>query len=254
MRDLARVLSYRFGHNPGRYVSGTLHLLRPPDFSEELWSIVRSVQRYTMTSPERVSALIESVQFIVQNRIPGCIVECGVWRGGSMMAVALALRNVGAPSRELHLFDTFEGMPKPTKADVDLKGHSAGSFFRKLQTGPDTSNYCRASMEEVRQAMNSTGYDEGLVHLVKGRVEETIPKHAPDSIALLRLDTDWYESTKHELEHLFPRLSKHGILIIDDYGHWQGARRAVDEYFADNKIPILLSRADYTGRVAVKLE
>ena len=102
--------------------------------------------------------------------------------------------------------------------------------------------------------MNSTGYDEGMVHLVKGRVEETIPQHAPDSIALLRLDTDWYESTKHELERLFPRLSKHGILIIDDYGHWQGARRAVDEYFAGNKIPILLSRADYTGRVAVKLE
>ena len=254
MKDLARVLSYRFGHNPKSYLSGTLHLLRPPDFSEELWSVVRFIQHYTMTSPERVSALIESVQFIVQNRIPGSIVECGVWRGGSMMAVALALRNVGEASRELHLFDTFEGMPQPTKADVDLKGHAASSFFRKLQTGPDTSNYCRASMEEVRRAMNSTGYDEGMVHLVKGRVEETIPKHAPDSIALLRLDTDWYESTKHELEHLFPRLSKHGILIIDDYGHWQGARRAVDEYFADNKIPILLFRADYTGRVAVKLE
>jgi predicted O-methyltransferase YrrM len=207
-----------------------------------------------MTSPERVSALIESVQFIVQNRIPGSIVECGVWRGGSMMAVAHALKNAGEAVRELHLFDTFEGMPKPTEEDVDLRGHSANSFFRKLQTGPDTSDFCRATLEEVRLAMNSTGYDDGLVHLVKGRVEETIPQHAPDSIALLRLDTDWYESTKHELEHLFPRLSRHGILIIDDYGHWQGARKAVDEYFAENKIPILLSRADYTGRVAVKLE
>jgi hypothetical protein len=254
MKDLARVLSYRFGYNPGRYVSGTLHLLAPPDFSEKLWSIVRLIRRYTMTSPERVSALIESIHFIVQNRIPGSIVECGVWRGGSMMAAALALRNAGEACRELYLFDTFEGMPKPTKEDVDLKGHAASNFFRKLQTGPDTSNYCRASMEEVRQAMSSTGYDEGRFRLVKGRVEETIPQHAPDSIALLRLDTDWYESTKHELEHLFPRLSKHGILIVDDYGHWQGARRAVDEYFADNKIPILLSRADYTGRVAVKLE
>ena len=103
-------------------------------------------------------------------------------------------------------------------------------------------------------AMNSTGYDQGLVHLVKGRVEETIPEHAPDSIAFLRLDTDWYESTKHELEHLFPRLSRHGVLIVDDYGHWKGARKAVDEYFAENKIKILLSRVDYTGRVAVKLE
>jgi hypothetical protein len=207
-----------------------------------------------MTSPERISALIESIQFIVHNRIPGSIVECGVWRGGSMMASALALKKAGDTTRELHLFDTFEGMPKPTAADVDLNGHSADRFFRKLQTGPDTSNFCRATLEEVRLAMNSTGYDEGLVYFVKGRVEETIPKHAPDSIALLRLDTDWYESTKHELEHLFPRLSKHGVLIVDDYGHWEGARKAVDEYFAENEIKILLSRVDYTGRVAVKLE
>jgi O-methyltransferase len=254
MRELARVLSYRFGHNPRQYVAGTLHLLCPPDFSDDIWSILRSIQHHTMTSPERVSALVEAVQFIVHNQIPGSIVECGVWRGGSMMAVALALKKAGDASRELHLFDTFEGMPKPSAADVDLNGRSAGGFFRKHQTGPDTSNFCRATMEEVRLAMNSTGYDESQVHLVKGRVEETIPKHAPDSIALLRLDTDWYESTKHELEHLFPRLSKHGVLIIDDYGHWEGARKAVDEYFAENKISILLSRVDYTGRVAVKLE
>jgi O-methyltransferase len=254
MKELARILSYRFGHNPRQYVSGTMNLLRPPDFSNELWSIVRAVQHHTMTSPERVSALVESVQFIVKNRIPGSIVECGVWRGGSMMAVALALLKVGDTSRELYLFDTFEGMPVPTAADVDLKGNSAGSLFRKLQTGPDTSDFCHATLDEVQLGMNSTGYDPSLVHLVKGRVEDTIPEHAPDAIALLRLDTDWYESTKYELEQLFPRLAKHGVLIIDDYGHWQGARKAVDEYFAENKIPILLSRVDYTGRIAVKLE
>jgi O-methyltransferase len=254
MTGLARVLSYRFGHNPRQYLSGTVHLLRPPDFSDELWSIVQAIQHHTMTSPERVSALVESVQYIVRNKIPGDIVECGVWKGGSMMAVALALEKAGDRSRDLHLFDTFEGMPKPTEADVDLKGHSAGTFFRKLQTGPDSSDYCHATLEEVQAAMNSTGYDPARVHLVKGRVENTIPGHAPNTIALLRLDTDWYESTKHELEHLFPRLSKHGVLIIDDYGHWQGARKAVDEYFADNKIPILLSRVDYTGRIAIKLQ
>ena len=136
MKNLARVLSYRFGNSPRQYVSGTMNLLRPPDFSDELWSIVRTVQHHTMTSPERVSALVESVQFIVKNRIPGSIVECGVWRGGSMMAVALALLKAGDTSRELHLFDTFEGMPVPTESDVDLKGHSAGSFFRKLADGP----------------------------------------------------------------------------------------------------------------------
>ena len=254
MKDLARVLSYRFGYNPRRYVSGTLHLLRPPDFSDELWSIVRSIKHYTMTSPERVSALVDAVQFIVQNRIPGNIVECGVWRGGSMMAVALALKKAGDALRELYLFDTFEGMPSPSEEDIDLKGNSADTFFRKRQIGPDRSDFCRATFEDVQLAMNSTGYESALVHLVKGRVEETIPEHAPGTIALLRLDTDWYKSTKHELKHLFPRLSKHGVLIIDDYGHWQGARKAVDEYFEENRIPILLTRVDYTGRVAVKLE
>ena len=253
MRNLARVLSYRFGHNPRHYVAGAVHLLRPPDFSDELWSIVQAIQHYTMTSPERVSALVEAVQYIARNRIPGSIVECGVWRGGSMMAVAMALQKAEDATRDLYLFDTFEGMPTPTDADVDLKGHSAGTFFRKLQTGPDSSDFCQASLDEVQAAMNSTGYDPRMVHLVKGRVEKTIPDQAPANIALLRLDTDWYESTKHELEHLFPRLVKHGVLIIDDYGHWQGARKAVDEYFADNKIPILLSRVDYTGRVAIKV-
>jgi O-methyltransferase len=207
-----------------------------------------------MTSPERVCALVDAVQFIVRNGIPGSIVECGVWRGGSMMAVALSLLKLKAPLRHLYLFDTFEGMPKPTKYDVDLKGRLGTTMFRKLQTGADNSNFCRASFEDVQQAMNSTHYDREYVHLQKGKVEDTIPSQAPDSIALLRLDTDWYESTKHELQHLFPRLSKHGILIIDDYGHWQGARRAADEYFEENRQPIFLSRIDYTGRMAVKLD
>src|SRR5437867_1862945 len=83
-------------------------------------------------------------------------------------------------------------------------------------------------------------------------VEDTIPQHAPERIALLRLDTDWYESTKHELEHLYPRLAPHGVLIIDDYGHWVGAKQAVDEYFATQKLKPFLNRLDYTGRLVIK--
>jgi O-methyltransferase len=91
------------------------------------------------------------------------------------------------------------------------------------------------------------------VRLVKGKVEDTVPKNAPEKIALLRLDTDWYESTRRELVHLFPRLVPGGVLIIDDYGHWQGARKAVDEYIAGNQVKILLNRVDYTGRIGVKI-
>ena len=90
------------------------------------------------------------------------------------------------------------------------------------------------------------------VHLIKGMVEQTIPHDAPDQIALLRLDTDWYESTAHELKHLYPRLANRGIMIIDDYGHWQGARMAVDEFIQAQDFKPFLHRIDYTGRLIVK--
>lgn len=107
---------------------------------------------------------------------------------------------------------------------------------------------------EVERAVYGTGYDREKFHFISGAVEETIPEQSPKEIALLRLDTDWYESTSHELKHLFPRLTVGGVLIVDDYGHWQGARQAVDEYVADNHVRIFLNRIDYTGRIGIKIE
>jgi hypothetical protein len=104
----------------------------------------------------------------------------------------------------------------------------------------------------VRAAVLSVGYPEEKVHFVQGPVEETLPEHAPAEIALLRLDTDWYASTKHELVHLYPRLAPGGVLIIDDYAYWRGARQAVDEYVNENELPLLLVRIDHGARVAVK--
>ena len=104
----------------------------------------------------------------------------------------------------------------------------------------------------VRELVLSTGYPAERLHLVHGPVEETLPARAPEEIALLRLDTDWYESTRHELVHLYPRLADGGVLIIDDYGHWEGARRAVDEYFATEAPSLMLNRVDYTARIAIK--
>ena len=100
--------------------------------------------------------------------------------------------------------------------------------------------------------MAQSGYPSEKLHFVRGPVEETIPDCVPEQIALLRLDTDWYESTKHELLHLFPRLQPGGVLIVDDYGHWQGAQRAVDEYFGTEHPPLFLSRIDYAARIAIK--
>lgn len=223
----------------------------PPDFDEVTTEIIRTVRPFTLTSSERIFALCEAVKYIAANHIPGHVVECGVWRGGSMMAVAQMLVHLNEYDRELYLFDTFEGMNSPGDKDVDFLGISAWKHLNKSDKKDSKSAWCYASLEDVKASVLSTQYDHKKIHFVRGRVEETIPEQAPNVIALLRLDTDWYESTKHELIHLFPRISPGGVIIIDDYGHWQGARQAVDEYIKENGIKILLNRIDYTGRIGV---
>jgi hypothetical protein len=225
-----------------------------PDVSPAFMDTFKKVRPYTMTSPERILSLCEAVQYVYDKNLEGDIVECGVWKGGSMMAVAETLLRVSDTSKNLYLFDTFEGMPPPTENDVDITGVSAESLLDSSDKERDESIWCCATLDVVKEALGSTGYPSGKIHYIKGVVEQTIPHFAPKKISLLRLDTDWYESTKHELEHLFPRLSKGGVLIIDDYGHWQGAKKAVDEYFEENNIKILLNRIDYTGRIAVKVD
>jgi hypothetical protein len=226
----------------------------PEDISDFVVNTYRKVQPYTMTSPERIFSLCEAVRYIHTANIEGDIVECGVWKGGSMMAVAETLLSVNDVDRDLYLFDTFEGMAPPTRHDVDISGVTAESLMKRADKVKDESVWCYASLEVVKNAVISIGYPSKKIHFIKGMVEQTIPFAAPNKIALLRLDTDWYESTKHEMEHLFPRLTKGGVLIIDDYGHWQGARKAIDEYIKDQGIEILLNRIDYTGRIAVKVD
>jgi len=226
----------------------------PPDVPSDFLETYKKVRPNTMTSPERIFALCEAVKYVHDKKIEGDIVECGVWKGGSMMAVADTLLRMDDTNKNLYLFDTFEGMPPPTDSDVDIAGTSAASLLDSSDKEADESVWCRATLDIVKEALGSTGYPREKIHFIKGMVEQTIPNFVPDKIALLRLDTDWYESTKHEIEHLFPRLVKGGVLIIDDYGHWQGARKAVDEYLEKNDVKILLNRIDYTGRIAVKVD
>ena len=223
----------------------------PADFPPELVRLIQRVQPYTLTPPERIAAAVEATEYVVRNRLPGAFVECGVWKGGSMMAIALTLLRLGAGDRELYLLDTFAGMPAPGDEDVRLDGLRAAERWKPAAPG-EIKPWAGVPRSEVEQALASTGYDPARLHYVEGRVEETLPASAPASIALLRLDTDWYASTKHELVHLFPRLEIRGVLIIDDYGHFQGARKAADEYFAERRVPILLCRIDYSARIAVK--
>ncbi len=204
-----------------------------------------------MTSPERLYALYQSVRYVIEAGIPGSFVECGVWKGGSVMMIALTLRALGVTDRDIVLFDTFTGMTPTGPEDIDFEGRHASEMLKR--GGPDENVFwAKAAIEEVRGNLRLTGYDMARFRLVAGDVLKTIPVEAPQTIALLRLDTDWYESTRHELQHLFPLVVPRGVLIIDDYGHFRGARKAVDDYFADQPMRYLLNRIDYTGRVLVK--
>jgi hypothetical protein len=218
--------------------------------------IVERALPYTMTGVARLQALVDAVRYCVSRDVPGAFAECGVWKGGSMLAMALTLQELGSTDRDLYLYDTFEGMTEPTEADVSAYSAPALDTWTDAQERgesafPELADAAGFDERTVRELIVATGYPAERVHVAVGPVEHTLPEHAPPALALLRLDTDWYESTRHELEHLYPRLSDGGVLLIDDYGHWEGARRAVDEYFAARD-PLLLARIDYTGRIAVK--
>jgi hypothetical protein len=221
------------------------------DLEPEFTALRERCAPFTMTSPERMYAFYQAVQYVVRANVPGDVVECGVWRGGSSMLAALTLLDCGDESRELYLYDTFAGMSEPDERDVTASGKPAIRQWRDAHRG-EVNEWCYSPLDEVRRNLLSTGIDRERVHFVEGKVEDTIPATMPERISVLRLDTDWYESTWHELTHLYPRLSPGGVLIVDDYGHWQGAREAVERYFAQHAEPILLARSDYTGRMGVR--
>lgn len=223
-----------------------------PDIGDADFEIMRRVEPYTMIGAHRLQAQIEAVRYIQRAQLPGAVVECGVWRGGATMAAMIVLMQMGCTERDFYLYDTFEGMSTPTDHDRRIDGRHALPEFHARRTGCDSADWCRADLDSVRAAVLSTGYPAHRVHFIKGKVEDTIPGTMPPAIALLRLDTDWYESTRHEMVHLYPRLVTRGVLILDDYGHWQGARQAVDEYLDAHQIALLLTRTDYTGRMGIK--
>ena len=222
------------------------------DFTDEDRALIARIRPFTMTSRERIFALRAAVRYVVENQIPGDFVECGVWRGGSMMAIALTLIEMGDTSRDLHLFDTFEGMPPPKAVDQRFDGVPAQDMLDHRPKTTEDAYWAIAPIDDVRRNVLSTGYPESKIHFVKGLVEETIPGSAPARIALMRLDTDWYDSTKHEFEHLYDRVSPEGAIIIDDYGWWSGSKKAADEFIATRKFKPLLQRIDRGGRLVLK--
>jgi O-methyltransferase len=229
----------------------TIRRVVPRDIEPTSRATIDRVAPYTKTTPEALATLIAATEYVVARGIPGAFVECGVWRGGSVMAVAETLLRLDSTDRDLWLYDTFSGMTPPQEIDVrSFDGVQATDGYANGYVGNAGHEWARAEKDEVLANLMRTGYPVARLRFAEGRVEETIPAVLPESIALLRLDTDFYESTRHELEHLYPRLAVGGVLILDDYGTWLGARRAVDEYFAGS--PPLLMRVDESVRLAVK--
>jgi hypothetical protein len=226
----------------------------PVEFDEPDKTIVQRVidKKLTMTSRERLFATVFACRHVMDAGIEGDFVECGVWRGGNALIAADVFARTGAPG-SICLFDTFAGMTAPGEEDfAEADGSSPQERYEESKRG-DHSDWCYASLDDVKKNFREAGLLSDRIRFIQGDVLETLANddNLPDRISVLRLDTDWYESTKKELEVLWPRLSRGGILMIDDYGHWGGARKAADEFFTAEGRPFF-NYIDYTGRLAVK--
>jgi hypothetical protein len=219
------------------------------DDEDAIKSAVVRVRHNTLTTFERLASLWQQVRYLDRFGVDGCLVECGVWRGGSLGLMALAHAASGRPTRRLHAFDSFQGLPEPR---AELDGAEAIAYSRGRASGAlEPIGAFAADVALVRAFVEGElGYPADLFRPHVGWFQDTVPAaaHALGDIALLRLDGDWYESTRICLEHLYPRVVKGGVVVIDDYGHWSGCKRAVDEMLEAWNQPVLLHHVDYTAR------
>lgn len=200
-------------------------------------NIIARVHSKTTIPKEGVELNIQSIDHIIKNNVDGVIVECGVWKGGSMAAMLYRLQEHNDVSREAYLFDTFAGMTKPTEEDTKFNSNVPAMIkFNKSQKS-DHNEWCYAALEEAQKTMKDTMYPTEKINYIIGDVNETAAKHT-QPIAILRIDVDFYEAVKSCLEELYPKVSKNGIIIFDDYGIWKGAKKAVDEYFEGQDITL----------------
>jgi O-methyltransferase len=222
----------------------------------EALTALDSVSGRTMADELQQYAAYSAGRHVATAGIPGAIVECGVWRGGCSMLMMRGLIDAGDTTRDVWLYDTFGGMTPPDERDSFLADGSAAQAM--LAASPklgatlvDWTVWCVADEGDVIAGISQTGYPQDLVRLVRGPVEETLLTHVPEQIAIARLDTDWYSSTEKELATLYDRISPGGVLILDDYDDWSGARQAVDDFFKARGESPFLVRAGF-GRIHIK--
>jgi O-methyltransferase len=164
--------------------------------------------------------------------IEGCVVECGVWRGGMSASMAEVLGS----GRTYYLFDSFEGLPEAKEIDG-----TAALQWQKNKDAPNYYDNCKAEIEFARKAMSLSKADK--VKIIKGWFNETLPSAAIDEpIAILRLDGDWYDSTIDCMENLYPKVSEGGLVLLDDYYYWDGFSKAIHDYLSKYKLPVRVNQ------------
>jgi O-methyltransferase len=207
-------------------------------FPGEFGRLREKVRPYTLLSYGRLKGIYTGVRDVLRRDVNGDAVECGAARGGSAALMGLILKK-SAPGRRLWVLDTFEGLPPPTEGDPDYD-KAVG------KTGA-----CKGELAEVEELFLNFGVAD-IATCVKGLFQDTLPLAEIGPIAFLHLDGDWYESTKVCLDRLYDKVTPGGVIQIDDYGHWAGARKALHEFFDTRGIRVKLKYLDYTGRQFVK--
>lgn len=228
--------------------------LMPVELNSAEREIIKYVmnERLTMVSFERLCTTVMACKYALDQGIEGDFVECGVWRGGNAIAAAEIFK-LYKSNKSIWLFDTFKGMTAPTLSDFRLSDGNAAKARYNSGLKETHNEWCYASIEDVRRNFMNRGLTSNII-FVQGDVCQTLDRETvPNKICVLRLDTDWYDSTKKELDILYPKLSTGGCLIIDDYGHWSGSKKATDEYFQELKNRPFFQFTDRSGRAAVKI-
>lgn len=180
-----------------------------------------------------------AVQYVIKNNIDGVFIECGVGDGQFERIWINELKKYNTV-RDIYMYDTFSGLTMPGKYDYTCEKASWNmnkdevlKTWEKQIIDDKTNGWCYTPLEKVKESLEMTGYPSNKLHYIVGDVLQTLqhPENIPDKIAILRLDTDWYESSKFELEQMYDSVVRGGLIIFDDYYHWDGQRRATDEFF-----------------------
>lgn len=256
IKNLIKKTINKLGYNISKTNAKQYNNLLPQDLDEDFVSIFQSnpnIGHFT----EKLYTTYKATEYIVKNNIRGDLVECGVLEGRQIVIMALTLVKLGETSRKIYLYDTFEGMTEPGIYDFKKARNisSKDNHNKWLKLKRDNFNlYCYSPIDQVKKNVYSSGYPEENFIFVKGDIKKTAPNNFHEKIAFLRLDTDWYELTKHELECFYELLVKKGVLVIDDYGSWYGSRKAVDDYFSEKDLNPLLIRTQRSERLILKQE